>query len=349
MEHKVLEGAEQLLPGLTISPLSTGMCRVTLHYSADPVVSQPEMLDELAALLGGRDSWRWKKEMELDWDAQSGEMVFETQWLGRQRPYIRNPIGRMDIDAAGALARRPSGRVKVFIDPTVMPDGVPVEVQSVQRTFAMGIDVGAGTGASDSTIEVFCVQGREEAASFASNHITPSDLGRLAVAIGRFYNDALICCVLKMHGVTAIRAMVDLGYPHIWRSRDIKQRTEVQANQLGWPKGELSDKLLLDEWRDALAADPPGTILHDFETLEQHRQYLYDDAGRATLSRMLKTQVSGRQQHGDRVVACALANRACMDLPKQKNAIMRARGPNSFEGRRKQWETQQLLETQTGW
>jgi len=343
-----LEGPEQLMPGLTISPLSTSLCRVTLHYSADPVVSQPDVLDELAALLGGRQSWQWKKEMELDWDAQSGESVFETSWIARQRGNIRTPIGTMDIDAHGNLVRRPGGRVRVYIDPTVMPADVPIEVASVQRTFGIGMDVGAGTGASDSTIEVFCVQGREEAASFASNRVTPSDLGRLAVAVGRWYNNALICCVQKMHGLTTIRAMVEKGYNHLWRSRDMRQRVEVQANQLGWPKGEMSDKLLLDEWRDALAA-ADGCKLHDFETLEQHRQYIYDDAGRPTLSRMSNMNVAARGQHGDRVVACALANRACKDLPVQVNAVMRTQDMNCYEGRRRQWQLRQLQEANQGW
>jgi len=349
METKCVRHPVELMPGLSVSPLSTGMVRVRLHYSADPVISSPENLDTLAAMMGGRDSWRWAKEMELDFEAQSGEAVFDRRWLDRQRKHVRTPLATMDIDSRGRLVRRPNGRVRIFMEPDDLPAGLPETVESLDRTFGIGMDVGAGTGASDSTIQVFCVQGREQAAAFNSNRITPSDLGRLAVAVARYYNDALICCVQKMHGITAIRAMVEAGYPHIWQSRRITGRTEERINALGWPKGELTDKELLDRWIDALASDPPGTVLHDFETLEQHRQYLYDEMGRPALSRMTVLNVTARQQHGDLVVACALANRACMDLPRQKNVTLRRVDWRCFEGRLMEWKRKQMQLAEQGW
>ena len=155
---------------------------------------------------------------------------------------------------------------------------------------------------------------REQAACLACNKIRPSELGRFAAVIGRWYNDALICCVLKLHGLTALRAITDVGYPRIWRKTNPRQgQVEVKTKSLGWPYGEVGD-LLLGRWRDALATKGLVT-LHDLQTIQQHRQYVYDEHGRPCHQQLRSEPVSIRETHGDLVIGAALMYRAVIDLP----------------------------------
>jgi hypothetical protein len=325
-----------LIPGLTARRNSTRIVAVDLHYSADPLGMTDEKLEMLADEMGGRDTWRWRKEMELDPYAQAGEALFLGEWLDWQRRQCCNPIRLMDVDPAGSsLAEHPSGKVKTWLEPRALPKDLPELVESAERTFGIGMDVGAGTGASDSTIVVMCAQGFEQAAEFKSNRILPWNLGLLAVAVAHYFNDALICCVQKMHGSSAIRAMVAAGYTRLWRTRVANRIAETPTKNLGWPHGEIPDKLLYDRWAKALSEH--ATILHGVETVEQHRQYVFDEEGRPCFQRHKGLNPTARQQHADLVVAAALAYRACRDLPKFIHPVTRLLPQETLAGRREQW------------
>ncbi len=75
------------------------------------------------------------------------------------------------------------------------------------------MDVSEGVGESDSTVEVFAGDTREQAAELADNHMTPAELGRFAAAVARFYNDALVCCVRPMHGMQKLNVAFNALIP----------------------------------------------------------------------------------------------------------------------------------------
>lgn len=335
-----IESPQILIPGMEARPLSNGFVAVGLHYSADPIGLPPELLEEHARELGGRQHWRWRKEMELDFLAQSGQPVFEQLWLSRQHP--ANPAMLMDVDESGRLVPRPHGRVRVWIDPKARPESLPSGAESGLLTFALGMDVGAGTGKSDSTIVGLSVEGRRQAVEFRSNTVLPTDLGRVAVAVARYFNDALIVCPQKMHGLTAIRAMCETGYSLIWRKTLTSKIVETSTDALGWPYGEMSSSLLVNGLRDAL--ERGSLTLHGIDTLEQLRQYVYDAAGRAVLGKLAADNPAARLQHGDLVVGLALAVRGAADRPKYASLVYSQPPQNSFEARRRAWEKQRAEE-----
>jgi len=317
-------------PGLRAKPTRRGVVVLDLHYSADPDGVTPELVVREMRRLGceQRDdgtwslSWRWLKEMELDWVAQSSAQVFDS--LEQQEQHILEPAYylRYEIphdarpsDEARLIECEPGevGPIRVWISPLDQPGNLP-DGAYVQRSFGVGSDISEGVGASDSTVVVFTADTREHAAVFADNTIRPVDVGRVAVALCRYYNNALLCMVRKMHGISALREVLDLGYTRVWREKVQNRAVEYAAENYGWPKGEASSPQLFGRWQDALRHQQ--VTLHDAITLDQHRQYLYDEHGRISHSALRHLPVEVRQRHGDLVIGAALAYRAVIDLPK---------------------------------
>lgn len=74
-------------PGETINPQEgmtvwrnaiNGFVVVRTHYTVDPS-RRGNWRYHASAKYGGLRSWRWRKEQEIDWEAQAGKLVFE-QW-----------------------------------------------------------------------------------------------------------------------------------------------------------------------------------------------------------------------------------------------------------------------------
>jgi len=346
-----LTEATQLMPGLVVTPLSTGLVRVDIDMDADPEGLTSVVIAELARQMGGVDSWQFRKEMLRDPNAQSGEGVFERSWIDVQRSNVRNPLMRMEVGENGTLYEKSDGRIRIWIPPDRMPVNLPQGTASAQMMFGLGVDVGAGTFQSDSTIEGFAVQGMEQAVEFNANNVTPVRLGHIAVAIARHYNDALVCCVQKMHGITTIRTMTDeCGYPNLWRNVSHDKTVETSTGRLGWVHGENSQALLMDRVGDALqrplsgayiyeqdaganvdVLSARGVIVRSADLLDQLRQYIFDDSGRAVLSKNRDLNPQARKQHGDLVVGTGLSIRACMDMPPWRNAVATTIKANTIE------------------
>ena len=64
--------------GVIVQKLSNGFVRVRVHYSAIKNRRGPEWAEAAAAKYGGTRSYKWRREMEIDESAASGEPVFPT-------------------------------------------------------------------------------------------------------------------------------------------------------------------------------------------------------------------------------------------------------------------------------
>jgi hypothetical protein len=344
-----------LMPGLTARPTSRGFVSVDLGLEADPIAFTPDVIEQEKLRLGSRKdpdgtwklSWKYRKEYLRDFEAQSGKPVFENEWLDAQQAGLMNPLYCMDLDESGKLVERAGGRLKVFVPPDAQPDDLPAGCSGVIRACGMGMDVSEGVSASDSTIQVFFADTWEQAAEFACNTISPVDLGRFAAEVGRYYNNALICCVRPMHGITTIRTILDeCGYPYLWQNKIPTRFSERTAAEIGWTKGESSSPLLFGKWVDAVQY--AKCKLHSVTTLDQHRQYIYDDNGRITHQALVHLPPEVRNRHGDLVVGAALAIRACIDQPQYARVIPPPEPPvHSVEWFRRQDQAQRAREQ--GW
>jgi hypothetical protein len=315
------ESATMLLPGMIARPTRRGYTAVDLDIEADPFGLTEEVIEEARGTLGctrlanglWKDSWKWRKEMRRDFDAIVGQPVFEPEWLALQTS-IRPERWRMDIGPDG-MAKTPAGRLFVWADPhDPIADGTA-------RRYAIGIDVSEGVSESESALIVMDADFRTQVGEMGDSTITPGDLGAFAVATARYFNDALICCVRKLHGLTTIRAMIDLKYYRLWCHRHQDRIDQVPAEQIGWAKGETSDELMFG--RLIQAVKDHTAEFTSAELMRQMGSYQYDETGRIVMQRLREQPVEVRKRHGDRAVAAALALQACEDIgtwvPKQAN------------------------------
>lgn len=296
-----------LIPGLDVRKNKTGFVAVRLHYSADPEGWPPDAVEAKRNELPG---WMFRKEFDIEFGAQSGQPVFEQEWTDAQLQHIRNPLFRMDIEDNG-LVNTPAGRLRVYGD-----TGVHLlnDDDGRQRRFAIGVDVSEGVASSESALVVLdCdnTDGPRQAAEMGDPSITPADLGRFVAATAKHFNDALVCCVRKMHGVTALRAMIDAGCSHLWHHRIADRLVEQQAEALGWAKGEATESLM-GPLIDAMHHE--RIRLRSDELLRQLGEYIYDVSGRITHQRLADLNEQLRQRHGDRAIALALAVKAAKDV-----------------------------------
>ena len=352
--HVAIGERRVVMEGMTVRGNGNEFIAVDLGYEASPLITE----ELIASARRNSPGWRFQQEYMRNWDAQTGAPVFEESWMSKQDANARNPLYLMELHTVmrdgipqrtslghvkQMLVKHPRGRLKVY----VQPDASAGHTLTL-RNYGIGMVVGAGVEKSDSTIVVMSSHNREQAASLACNTIRPSELGRFAAVVGKWYNDALICCVLKMHGLTALRAITDVGYPMIWRSRSSKKgMIEAKTKNMGWPYGEVGD-LLLGRWRDALGTD--GIILlRDLETIQQHRQYVYDEYGRPCHQRLKSEPMMVREKHGDLVIGAALAYRACIDLPQYKRVAPDRAPERSAAGRSEKRKAAKKRKESGGW
>lgn len=302
-----------LMPGMSAKLLSTGFVAVDLGYLADPIAFTDEVIASEKAALPG---WRWRAEYEREWGAQAGQPVFDAEWLAVQQGNIRDPKARLRWrPKTHDFIEDEHGPIQIWAWPNEPPKNIPKLVMGQRRAVGMGLDVGEGVGKSDSTILGFWGDTREQVLEFASNTMRPTDLGRMAADLGRYYNDAVICPVRKMHGITVLRAILDeAGYGYLWRSEKHDRTSREKAETYGWPGGEASSPYLFGRWVDAIQHN--RVTLRSLETLEQHRQYIYDEMGRITHQQRADLPAMVREKHGDLVIGCCLAWLACCDVPR---------------------------------
>lgn len=82
----------EIVKGLSKKTNSSGHTVLSLHYSADPSKDAAWVEKEAQRYVdGGRNSIRWRGEMEMDFDAGSGELVFTT-FSAREKDILIDPF-----------------------------------------------------------------------------------------------------------------------------------------------------------------------------------------------------------------------------------------------------------------
>ena len=327
---------------MTAKPTSRGVVVVDLGPEANPIDLTPAIMRLERFRLGcaelpdktWRLSWKFRREYLRDYEAMTGQRVFEDEPLAMQTPNLQNPLYRMDIQmftleedkVEWRLVRKDNGRLLVYAEPDAQPPTMPPGAERVIRNCGIGMDVSEGVGNSDSTIEVFFADNMEQAAELADNRISPPELGRFAAAVGRWYNDAVVCCVRKLHGLTTLRTMVDeANYSNLWHHRLAQNTYEKETKKLGWATGEMSSALLIDPWNDTISNGK--CIIRSQKTLDQHRLYIYNERGEITYQPVAHLSPEVRDRHGDTVVGCALARRACQEMHFFKSVVQARMSP----------------------
>lgn len=204
-----------------------------------------------------------------------------------------------------------------------------------ERRFVVGVDVSAGTGASNSAAAVYDEATREKWAEFADPNMEPRDFAVFVLALARFFNGATV--VPDASGPTGKqflkRFTQDGDHPPLYRRLKDRKISQERVDEYGVYLNPEAKSSLLIEYRDAVG--DAKIINRSARAMEESLQFVRSPRGDIEHSAALNSQdpSGARTAHGDIVIADALANLQLgeRELPGQGSA--REVPPDSVAGR----------------
>ena len=250
-----------------------------------------------------------KQELDIDYIG-SGSLFFDVAELDEhQEKFARDPLMMGELDheldtlEPKEFVRRNNGKLLLWCG--LMSDGKPPP-----GNYVIGCDVANGTGASNS---VACIADREtgeKVAEFASSMVKPEGFAKFAVALARWFHGAMLGWEANGPGRGFGDAVLEAGYRNIYYRRQDTSISRKVSDVPGWFSTADNKTALLTEYRSHLGRG--DFVNRSVQSLMECRQYVHGPNGPEHAAAMTTEDPSGaRQQHGDRVIADALANRFC--------------------------------------
>jgi hypothetical protein len=193
-------------------------------------------------------------------------------------------------------------------------NGRPIQTHS----YAFGVDVSLGSGASNSVISVFDHDANMKIGEFADAFTTPEDLAWLACLAGVWFGGRsgrpVLCWEVNGPGVIFGKKVMQIGYAPIYYHEVEGTKSHKVTEKYGWHSSAARKELLLGEYRDALKN--ARYINPSKESLDEAIDYVYNEKG-VLVPASSKAEAGGAAAtHGDRVVADALCELGRKLLPK---------------------------------
>ncbi|MCH7908060.1 MAG: hypothetical protein IIB38_00395 [Candidatus Hydrogenedentes bacterium] len=205
------------------------------------------------------------------------------------------------------------GKLRLWLQPAAF-DSPPLD-----RCYVLGVDVSAGTGASNSCLCVFDCRLKEKVAELADPNLDPFELAEIAVQVGRWFEDwtgtpAVLIWEAQGVGRSFGKRVQNLGYENLYYSGSGLTEEERKSRAPGlWATRDSTQSLI----RDYGVALCSGRFAEPSEDgIRECHDYRYFPNGKVAHYRQITSEdASGaRENHGDRVAANALALRASVGI-----------------------------------
>lgn len=270
------------------------------------------------------------QELDIDYLASGGQF-FDPQLLDRVLaqsaipPFLRGDL-QFDQDGGSPhFIADPKGSLALWTNPDAHGE-LPRD-----RRYTVGADVSHGTGASNSTLSIVDLKTGEKVGEFARSHnIMPQDFARIAVATCRWFNDAYLIWEANGPGRLFGNVVIDeLGYRNFYHRRQEDKVVKTRTDIPGWWSTKQTKEPLLGMYQLALARGQ--FINHSKIAIEECRRYMIQGDGSVAHSDSIagaKDPTGARDNHGDRVIADALACRALKERPDLETDSQEERVPS---------------------
>ena len=295
---------------------SDTISQITLHWTRHPIKAAGQYKDSQ-----GKTRSPWYDEeckrcanpqeiaQELDIDfAGSDYQFFDVIMLDKlMQDTARKPmtIGELKFNAVNASVegfdQMPKGNLRLWVNPDAQGN-LPKD-----RKYAIGADIAAGTGSSNSVLSVGDCRTGEKVAELVTPNLRPDQLATYAVALGRWFcgseDEATMIWEAPGPGRNFGDRVMELGYRNIWRKKSI----DGKVNKIpGWWPTKDEKRSLYSEYRTALSTNK--FINRSIDALRECKEIIFAATGWIPHSRSLRTvDPSGaRENHGDRPTADAL-------------------------------------------
>ena len=215
-----------------------------------------------------------------------------------------------------------------------------VHQQPPAKPYVVGVDASAGTGASNSVLSIWDAKAAEMVGQYVDPQIKPERLARLAIALCKWFWDAYIIWETNGSGRAFGDAVIEWGYGRYYKRPSKTETGETGANA-GWAPTRDNKYQLLSQYRGALT--DRSVCNRSDQAMQECLEYLFLGNNWVEHSSLNQNEdpSGARDQHGDRVIACALAVKVMDDQPKQVTEVKQSHSPLSVAGRREMWESLQ--------
>lgn len=298
-----------------------------LHWSLHPVYSEGLYTDPSTGKL--RSPWYDREckrahspqeiAIELDIDyAGASSMFFQPSLLDRIKeedccpPYYRGTFEYEDGHCVLHLGD--SGQFLFWLDLQKNDMGEYRPHPGIE--FGMGVDISFGTGASNSAISVVNKLTGEKVAAWADAKTSPHELGRMAVSLARWFNNAFLIWEANGPGRIFGDTVQKLGYRNFYYRRQERRLFKNYTDFPGWYATPETKTALLGEYQRALRERE--YINRQVESIEECRCYVFHPStGHIVHNEAYNANdpSGARQNHADRVVADALSFKTISERP----------------------------------
>jgi hypothetical protein len=320
-----------------------------LHWSVHPIKSKGLYTDESGKV---RSPWydaeckraatEWEISQELDINyVASGTQAIDQTVVDRLLMHAKHPLLRGEMAYGGGdepdFTNTANGRLKLWL--TLVKGAPPRDTE-----YAIGCDIAMGKGGEQSSQSVASVINRKtglKVAEFCVRDMEPSEFADYVVAMckwfrGRSGGGAYLIWEQNGPGETfSQRVVKHLHYTNIYLRSDPHKVTKKVSNSPGWWSNKDSKRVLLTEYFRALK---DGTFTNwSAAALQETTQYVVDGSGyEHCRSSQTADPMAQGENHGDMVIADALANRALRELPSEETLNSSVAPEGSFAWRQKQ-------------
>ena len=299
--------------------------KIELHWSQHPL-KNVGMRDDPNEKRGKWSPWFEKEkkraghpveiaqELEMDWGGSDYQFFREPDMQMIREKYIRAPmiVGELGVEdrVEDRFVEQEHGRFRIWS--CVGEDGIPVHT----RRYVVGGDIGLGTGASNSVLVVVDCTSKEKVLEFASPNISPQDLAKLAIKLCNLFRTeteteltpAKLIWEANGPGRTFGKEVWEQGFRNVYyRENEKSVRGSIADMVPGWYSTVADKMVVLTEYRSAML---DGSFIERSKlALDECLEYVYDFNGGVVFSRSRSKDdpTKARENHGDRVIATALA------------------------------------------
>tara|TARA_Y100000593_G_scaffold91197_1_gene179364 strand:- start:457 stop:1407 length:951 start_codon:yes stop_codon:yes gene_type:complete len=251
------------------------------------------------------------QELDIDF-AGSDFQFFDGQVLSRISaehccpPYLK---GELDYDSGICLPNgfhvERKGKLHLWVHPDAAGN-LPSD-----RRYAIGCDIAAGTGSSNSALSVGDCKTGEKVAELVTPRLRPDEFARYAVALARWFKGedpqgAYLIWEAPGPGRSFGDVVIELGYRNIYYRTNEASVKKTQTSTPGWWPTKDEKRAIYSEYRRALTA---GEFINRSQNaISECREIIFSANGWVTHSKSLNpVDPSGaRENHGDRPTADAL-------------------------------------------
>jgi len=219
------------------------------------------------------------------------------------RPYIE--IGELEYDGTTGdpigFRQDENGHLRLWC--LLNKDNKP----SLEHRIVLGVDISAGTGASNSCVVGWDSVTLEKILEYTNPNIRPEELAKQAVAFAKWLNDATLIWESGGPGRQFGSRVMELGYGNIYLRKNDESISGKVSDIPGFASTKETKLVLMGAYRAAI--EKGIAINRSKEALEECLEYIFDPQGGVVHARATsKVDPSGaKSNHGDRCIADALA------------------------------------------